>query len=63
MYRIEHTLSTRNDVCSWHRDHTVSDGLDYVATWNSAQMLSEDMQKVMQTLASKSREQPRFSKL
>ncbi|BDA49242.1 Delta(3,5)-Delta(2,4)-dienoyl-CoA isomerase, mitochondrial [Coccomyxa sp. Obi] len=45
------------------RDHRVSDGLDYVATWNSAQMLSEDMQKVMQTLASKSREQPQFSKL
>ena len=38
----------------------MSDGLDYVATWNSAQMLSEDMQKVMQALASRSKQQPHF---
>ncbi len=42
---------------------TVSNGLDYVATWNSAQMLSEDIQTVIESLARKSKQLPHFSKL
>ncbi|EIE24808.1 ClpP/crotonase [Coccomyxa subellipsoidea C-169] len=45
------------------RDMTVSNGLDYVATWNSAQMLSEDIQTVIESLARKSKQLPPFSKL
>ncbi|KAK9918581.1 hypothetical protein WJX75_005126 [Coccomyxa subellipsoidea] len=45
------------------RDSTVRNGLEYVATWNSAQMLSQDMDRVIESLARKSKQPPRFSKL
>ncbi len=32
-------------VLNHSRDHTVRDGLDYVATWNSGQLLGEDLLK------------------
>ena len=32
-------------VLNHARDHTVSDGLDYVATWNSGMLLGEDLMK------------------
>ncbi len=32
-------------VLNHSRDHTISDGLDYVATWNSGQLLGEDLVK------------------
>ncbi len=32
-------------VLNHSRDHTVKDGLDYVATWNSGQLLGEDLMK------------------
>ena len=39
------------------RDHSVSDGLDYVATWNSAMLLSADLEEsVMAMMESRSPE-------
>jgi len=32
-------------VLNYARDHTVADGLDYVATWNSGMLLGEDLMK------------------
>ena len=45
----------------FQRDHSVADGLDYVATWNSAQMLSTDVHEAMG--AGMERRQPLFSNL
>ncbi len=45
------------------RDHSVGEGLEYVATWNSAQMPSQDLQTVIKALLSKSKQPPHFSKL
>ena len=40
------------------RDHSVADGLEYVATWNAATLLSADLKKVFQAQAS--RQKPEF---
>lgn len=29
------------------RDHSIEDGLDYVATWNSAMLMSNDLVDIM----------------
>lgn len=31
------------EMISYARDHTIADGLNYVATWNSAMLLSDDL--------------------
>jgi enoyl-CoA hydratase len=43
---------------NYARDHSVPDGLNQVATWNAAMLLSEDLMKAMS--AGQAREQPRF---
>ena len=43
------------------RDHSVSEGLDYVAIWNSAMLVSEDLKEVVE--ARKNRRIATFSKL
>jgi enoyl-CoA hydratase len=43
---------------NYARDHSVADGLNQVATWNAATLLSEDLMKAM--TAGQAREQPRF---
>lgn len=45
----------------WGRDHSVEDGLEYVATWNSAQMVSDDLTAGMN--AAVTRSSPSFSKM
>jgi enoyl-CoA hydratase len=45
------------------RDHSVGEGLEYVATWNSAQMPSKDLEAVTKNLLSKSKQQLLFSRL
>jgi enoyl-CoA hydratase/carnithine racemase len=35
------------EMISYARDHTVADGLNYVATWNAAMLLSNDLQEAM----------------
>jgi enoyl-CoA hydratase len=31
----------------YSRDHSVADGLNYVATWNAAMLMSEDLNEAM----------------
>ncbi|WP_043641839.1 crotonase/enoyl-CoA hydratase family protein [Chromobacterium haemolyticum] len=33
------------EVLNYSRDHSVADGLNYVASWNAAMLISEDIQK------------------
>ena len=42
---------------------SVRDGLDYVATWNSAQLVSEDISAVLEAIKGKGKGTPTFSKL
>lgn len=44
------------------RDHSVPDGLDYVAAYNAAMLPSSDIQEVFKAVI-KERRRPRFSKL
>jgi enoyl-CoA hydratase len=32
---------------NYARDHSVPDGLNYIATWNAAMLMSEDLSKAM----------------
>jgi enoyl-CoA hydratase len=36
------------EMLLYARDHSVSDGLNYIATWNAAMLLSDDLQKAME---------------
>lgn len=38
-------VSGTKAILNHARDHTIKDGLDYVATWNSGQLLGEDLMK------------------
>ena len=46
------------EMINYARDHTVADGLNYVATWNAAMLMSDDLQKAM--MASMSKQTPEF---
>merc|ERR1711920_945126 len=46
---------------NYARDHTVAESLDYVLTWNSAMIQTEDLMKAM--AASMQKSKPAFSKL
>ncbi|MDD2810010.1 crotonase/enoyl-CoA hydratase family protein [Rhodoferax sp.] len=35
------------EMITYARDHSVADGLNYVATWNAAMLLSDDLQEAM----------------
>jgi len=48
-------------ILNHSRDHTIDDGLDYVATWNSGQLLGEDLMKA--ATAALTRETVTFSEL
>ena len=41
------------EMMNYARDHTVADGLNYVATWNAAMLMSDDLQKAMMASMSK----------
>lgn len=43
-------LSTRGtkEMLNYSRDHSVADGLNYIATWNAAMIMSDDIMKAMQ---------------
>ncbi len=45
-------------VINYSRDHSVADGLHYIATWNAAMLMSEDIQQAV--MASMSRQVPQF---
>lgn len=48
-------LSVRGskEILNYSRDHSVEESLRYVATWNSAMLLSEDMMEAMQSQVEK----------
>lgn len=52
------TVRGVKQVLNFSRDHTVRDGLDYVATWNAAMLISADSQEAL-TASFEGRE-PRF---
>lgn len=54
-------VSGTKAVLNHSRDHSISDGLDYVATWNSGQLIGEDLKKA--TTAALTRETVSFSNL
>jgi len=54
-------VSGTKAVLNHSRDHSVRDGLDYVATWNSGQLLGEDLMKA--ATAALTRESVEFSEL
>lgn len=47
------------EMITYARDHTVADGLNYIATWNAAMLLSTDLQEARRANAEK--RAPRFS--
>jgi enoyl-CoA hydratase len=53
-------LSVRGvkEMVNYARDHTVADGLNYVATWNAAMLMSADLQAAM--MAGMSKSAPQF---
>lgn len=54
-------LATRGlkEVMNYSRDHSVADGLNYIATWNAAMLLSTDLNEAV--LAQRERRTPNFS--
>jgi len=46
------------EMINYARDHSVADGLNYVATWNAAMLMSDDLQKAM--MANMSKQAPQF---
>jgi enoyl-CoA hydratase/carnithine racemase len=54
-------LATRGlkEVMNFSRDHSVADGLNFVATWNAALLLSGDLSESM--LAMREKRAPRFA--
>ena len=46
------------EMISYARDHSVADGLNYIATWNAAMLMSNDLQAAM--MASMSKQVPKF---
>lgn len=53
-------LSVRGvkEMITYARDHSVADGLNYVATWNAAMLLSNDLQEAM--MANMGKRPPEF---
>lgn len=47
------------EMLNYGRDHSVADGLNYVATWNAAMLMSADLDEAM--AAAKERRAPRFA--
>jgi enoyl-CoA hydratase/carnithine racemase len=41
------------EMITYARDHSVADGLNYIATWNAAMLMSNDLQEAMMANMSK----------
>jgi enoyl-CoA hydratase len=46
------------EMVNYSRDHTVADGLNYVATWNAAMLMSDDLTEAM--MAARGKREPKF---
>lgn len=66
VFEIAHTIAQKSPIAvqgskemiRYMRDHTVADGLNYIATWNAAMLQSEDLRVAM--AAHMSKQQPEF---
>jgi enoyl-CoA hydratase len=47
------------EMLNYGRDHSVADGLNYIATWNAAMLMSADLNEAM--AAAKERRPPKFA--
>jgi len=64
--QIAHAIASKSplairgtkDMLNYARDHSVADGLDRVATWNAAMLMSEDLQAAIR--AGMTRQAPTF---
>jgi len=45
-------------MLNYSRDHTVADGLNYIATWNAAMLMSNDLTAAM--MAGMAKQTPEF---
>jgi len=45
-------------MLNYSRDHSVADGLNYIATWNAAMLMSSDLTTAM--MASMAKQTPQF---
>ncbi len=52
------TVRGVKQILNYGRDHSLADGLDYVATWNSAMLLSDDTREAI--AAAMQKRQPHF---
>lgn len=48
---------------NYSRDHSVKDGLDFMANWNMCMLQSEDVVKATTAAATRSEKPPQFSDL
>ena len=46
------------EMVNYARDHSVADGLNYIATWNAAMLMSEDLTEAM--TAARGKREPKF---
>jgi enoyl-CoA hydratase len=46
------------EMVNYARDHSVADGLNYIATWNAAMLMSEDLTEAM--TAARAKREPKF---
>ena len=66
VYEIARTIAAKSplairgtkEMLKYTRDHTVADSLNYVATWNAAMLISEDIQEAM--MAQMQKRSPQF---
>ena len=49
------------EMLNYTRDHSVADGLNYIATWNAAMLITDDLQEGMRAQAE--RRPPSYDKL
>jgi len=56
-------VQATKEVLNFSRDHSVKDGLNYVAAYNMSMVLSDDVKDSMLAGLSKSRSKPTFAKL
>ena len=49
------------EMLNYGRDHSIADGLNYIATWNAGMLLSEDLMK--SAIAAQSKETPAYDDL
>ena len=66
MKKVAHSIAGKSplairgtkEMLNYGRDHSIADGLNYVATWNAAMMMSADLSESM--IAMREKRLPKF---